>query len=129
MTLARVTAWTLFAVGGFALLAPTAVAQDPPFPKKPDTAFIRELRDKPRGGIDKTTELKKARESFKAFAKFVADTVAHPGVWRAPQELKVLKVGEAPPPTLEGPEGLLNEIDRLLIEPGVSRTPNLEPAD
>lgn len=131
MTLARVTAWTLFALGGFALLAPTAVAQDPPFPKKPDTAFIRELRDKPRGGIEKT-DLKRARESFKAFAKFVADTVAHPGVWRAPQELKVIDPRLEPPPTLEDTErttGLLTEINRMLIEPGVTRTTNLEPAD
>ena len=135
MTPARFTAWTLLVVAGFALLAPsTTNAQPPdagPLPQKsriskyiPD---INAWRTQVRGGIPKE-DLKKAREAFKAFATYYADVVKHPEVWKWSQDPKVLKLGEAPPPTLEGDSGLFKEIDRFLLEPGNSRD-NLEPAD
>src|SRR4030095_5723822 len=66
---------------------------------------------------------------FKAFAKYAADIIAHPTVYKAPQDLKVLPIGVAPPPTIDGPDGLLYEINRFLLQPGVTRTTNEEPAD
>lgn len=128
MSVTRFTSWTVLVVAGFALFAPSASGQDPVRPKKPNTSFIIELRDRPRGGIDKG-DLGKAREVFKAWAKYAADTVAYPEVYKAPQELKVLPIGALPPPTIDGPEGLLHELNRFIIEPGVTRAQNLEPAD
>src|SRR5262245_46093507 len=101
---ARTIAWTLFAACGFALAAPSASAQMP-LPKRPDTSKIIEYRDTPRGGIDKA-ELKKAREQFAAFAKYYADLIAHPDVWKASQEFKVDPTA-ARIPTMEGPDGIL----------------------
>ncbi len=128
MRLARLTAWTLLVAGGFALFAPPAPAQQP-LPKKNNDAVtaVTNYRDTSRGGIPKE-ELKKARESFRLFAKYYADVVKHPDVWKAVQDPKVLPPGTAPPPTLEGPDGILRDIDRFLLEPGKSRL-NQEPAD
>jgi hypothetical protein len=130
MSLARVTAWTLLVACGFALTTPTATGQNP-LPKKNSeaTRLVTYYRDDvPRGGIPKE-DLKKVREQFKSFAKYYADVVAHPDVWKWSQDPKVLKLGEVPPPRLEGPDGILHDIDRFLIEPGVTRTNNVEPAD
>src|SRR5438445_6958257 len=129
MTLARVTAWTLLVAGGFALYSPAANGQQP-LPKKSAAATetVTTWRDTVRGGIPKE-ELKKVREQFKTFAKYYADVVAHPDVWKAATELKVAGPAAVPVPTLDGPEGILRDIDRFLIEPGVTRTSNLEPAD
>src|SRR5262245_43656883 len=126
MTHVRTIAWTLLAAGGFALFAPSAAAQpEPALPLKPSPSLTVALRDAPRGGIPKE-KLKEAREAFKKFATYYADVVKHPAVWRAPTELKSVGPATAPIPTLDGPEGILRDIDRFLIEPGVSRTTNLE---
>lgn len=127
MSRARFTFWTLLTLGGFALVPAPTFGQGE-LPKKPDTSVISAHRDQPRGGISKE-DLPKAREHFTKFARYYADTIAHPTVWKASQEFKL----EAPGtriPTLDGPEGLLRDLDRYLIEfvPGVNRT-NLEPAD
>jgi hypothetical protein len=129
MSLTRFTSWTVLVVAGFALFAPTASAQDPQRPKKPNTSLIVELYERPRGGIA-PAEMAKARETFKAWAKFAADTVAYMEVYKAPQDLKVLPIGVEPPPTIDGPNGgLLYELNRFIIEPGVTRPQNLDPAD
>ncbi|QJX00351.1 hypothetical protein [Frigoriglobus tundricola] len=124
----RFITWTLLAVGGFALL-PAAASGQAPLPKKPDTARIIELRELPRGGIQKA-ELKEAREHFAKLAKYYADTIAHPDVWKASQDFKIETPGALRPPTIDGPEGLLRDLDRYLLEfvPG-TKTPNLEPLD
>jgi hypothetical protein len=129
MFLARVTAWTLLVAGGFAFYSPSATGQNP-LPKKNSaaTAEATNYRDLKRGGIPKE-ELKKVRESFKTFAKYYADVVAHPDVWKAPQELKVGGPNVVSPPTLDGENGILRDIDRFIIEPGVTRTTNDEPND
>ena len=122
--------WTLLAVGGFALLPTVASGQGPgPLPKKPDTSRVTELHDQPRGGIPKA-ELKDAREHFAKLAKFYADTIAHPDVWKASQDFKVENPNVLRPPTIDGPDGLLRDLDRYLIEytPG-SKGSNLEPID
>jgi len=124
----RFTTWTLFVVGGFALLPTAASGQGPPRPQKPDnTARITELRDQRNGGIP---NLKEAREHFAKLAKYAADTIAHPDLWKAPQDFKIEAPGAQKPLTLDGPEGLLRELDRYLLDfvPGTTRV-NLEPID
>jgi len=125
MSPARVIAWTLLVAAGFALVAPPAAAQNP-LPKKNNAAAteVRTWRDTPRGGIPKE-DLKKARESFKAFAKYYAEVIAHPDVHKAPQELKA--AGVIPPPSIEGPAGILAEIDQF-IDPARYKG-NMDPFD
>lgn len=130
MFLARVTSWTLLAALGFALVPSAARAQDvPALPKKPDTELVRQHRDQPRGGIQ-PGDLKAARESFTRFATYFADVVKHPAVWKASQDFKFDPPKGEKVPTLEGPEGILAELDRFLLIPvtGYSKQ-NLEPAD
>lgn len=123
MSPARATAWTLLAAAGFALAAPPAAVAQNPLPKVNNAAVseVTQWRDTPRGGIPKE-DLKKARESFKAFAKYYVDTIAHPDVHKAPQELKV--AGVAPPPTFDG---LVTDLNRF-IDP-VRYKGNLDPFD
>lgn len=128
MSLARYTAWTALAAAGFALLAHGPARAQDALPKKPNTEVVRTHRDQPRGGIP-PTDLKAARESFATFAAYFADVVKHPAVWKASLDFKFEFKGEKPP-TIEGPEGILTELDRFLIVPGpgASRL-NLEPND
>jgi hypothetical protein len=128
MSLARSTAWTLLVAAGFALLAHGPARAQDALPKKPNTSLLRDLRDQPRGGIP-ATDLKAARASFAEFATYFADVVKHPAVWKASLDVKFeLPKGEKAP-TIEGPEGILTELDRFLIIPGPGGRLNLEPAD
>lgn len=115
MTLARFTAWTLLVGAGFALFARPAAAQDTP-PKKDSTAFseVGRYRDIPRGSIP-ADEMKAAKENFAKVAKYVADVVSYPPMYRSPQEFKVEKSDN--PYTIDGPNGVLYELNRLLLEP------------
>lgn len=127
MSRTRLVAWTLLAAGGFALVAPPAAAQAD-LPKRPDSSLIIQYRDQPNGGIGKD-ELKAARESFAKTAKYYADLIAHPAVWKASQDFKLDTPGVRVP-TIDGPNGILAELDRFLIEPMPnSSKPNREPAD
>jgi hypothetical protein len=135
MSRARVTAWTLLVASGFALLtASTANAQDP-LPKKDDKAFaaVRALLEQQRPGGIPQADLKAARESLNKFAKYYADIIAHPTVWKASQEFKIdAAPGTVPPPTLDGPTGIFREMDRYIFDfvPGVQKpNANPEPAD
>jgi hypothetical protein len=116
MSPARFIAWTLLAAGGFALVAPHAAAQNPPLPKKNSTAVERVATYRDQRSIPKE-ELKDARAQFAAFAKYYADVIAHPDVWKASQEFKVDPIAAALIPTLEGPNGILKDLDRFLLEP------------
>src|SRR5262245_19188044 len=120
MSRARFIAWTLLALGGFALIPRPAAAQPvaPPLPKKPDTAKIIEFRDMPRGGIPKEN-LKEMRANFTKFATYFAEVVAHPDVWKASLETKV----DPNIPTIDGVDnGILRELDRFLITPTPGKT-------
>ena len=130
MSRARLIAWTLLAAGGFALLAPPAAAQPALPQKKSDaTSAVTTWRDTPRGGIPKE-ELKAAKEHFAKFAQYYAEVVAHPAVWKATQDFKIEAPGAVKPPTIDGPNGILVELDRYLIEPVPnSGKPNTEPGD
>ena len=127
MSRTRFLAWTLLSAAGFALVAPPASAQTE-LPKRPDSSLIIQLRDQPRGGIGKE-ELKAARESFAKTAKYYADLIAHPAVWKASQDFKLDTPGVRVP-TIDGPNGILAELDRFMLDPVPnSSKPNLEPAD
>lgn len=123
----RTTCWTLLAAVGFALAAPSASGQMD-LPKRPDTSKVIEFRDTPRGGIPKDRQ-KDARDALANFAKYFADVVAHPAVWKASQDFKLDTPGVRVP-TLEGPDGIFKELDRFIIEPIPSSSRiNQEPAD
>ena len=115
--LARFTAWTLLAGAGFALFAAGARAQDPPKPAK-DAAYnaavskMGDYRDIPRGGIPKE-ELEQARKHFARYAQYYTDIVAYTPIYKAPQEFKT----DPPPFAIDGPNGIMNEINRFLLEP------------
>lgn len=110
MSPARATAWTLLAAAGFALAAPSAAVAQNPLPKVNNAAVadVTAWRDTANGGIPKE-DLKKARESFKAFAKYYVDTIAHPDVHKAPQDIKA--PGAVPPPTFDA---LATDINRFI---------------
>jgi hypothetical protein len=119
----------LLAAGFALLLQPAARGQDSPLPRKPNTSVLSTYRnDTPRGGIPED-KLPEARKAFEAFAKYYADVIAHPLVWKGPGDLKV-DPARAPPPSIDGPDGILREIDRFLLEPvpGGAKSGNFEPA-
>ncbi len=119
MTLARYAAWTLLVGAGFTLFAGTGRAQPPAVPVRDNVApgKVAEYRDIGRGGIPKE-ELKAAKEHFAKFANFYAEVVAHPSVYKAPQDFK-------PPAaalryiTIDGPDGILVNLDQYVLEPGI----------
>lgn len=117
--LARFTAWTLLAAAGFALFAAGAQAQDPPKPTK-DAAYnsavskMGDYRDIPRGGIPKE-DLEQARKHFARYAQYYAEIVAYTPIYKAPQDFKT-----DPPFAIDGPNGIMQEINRFLLDP----TPN-----
>ena len=121
MTRARFVKWTVFAGAGFALLAGTAAAQQPPLPKidYSASAKIIEYRDAAKGIAP--TDLKEARANFTKFAKYYADVVAHPSVYKTPQEFKL-----DPPGTLhltiDGPNGILQDLSRFTLEAAPTST-------
>lgn len=116
MTLARRITWILFVGTGFALLAGRAGAQQPPLPKKDSAAVskVLEYRDIPRGGIPKD-DLKEAQANFAKFARYYADVVAHPSVYKTPQEFKLDPPGTQHL-TIDGPNGILQDLARFTLE-------------
>lgn len=115
MTFVRYITWTLFAGAGFALFAASAGAQ-PPLPKKDSAAFNKasEYRDAPKG--IQPAEVKEAKETFARVAKYYAEVVAHPSVYKTPQEFKLDPPGTVHL-TLEGPNGILYDLTgRLFLD-------------
>src|SRR5262245_39474531 len=119
MPLARANTWTFLLAAGFALLTQAAAqGQDPgPLPTRynPATAStITKYKEVIRGGIP-AGELKDAQEAFRSFAKYYADVIAHPAVWKAAVEPRA---DGARIPTIDhGENGILREMDRFLLEP------------
>ncbi|HEY1191339.1 MAG TPA: hypothetical protein VGE74_27135 [Gemmata sp.] len=116
MTLSRYTIRTLFAGAGFALLIGTASAQQQPLPEKDRSATskVLEYRDIPRGGIP-AEELKEAQANFAKFARYYAEVVAHPSVYKTPQEFKLAPPGTVPL-ALDGPNGIIQDLNRFTLE-------------
>jgi hypothetical protein len=98
-------------LAGFALLVTSADAQDA-LPKRPETGPINDARD--GRGILKD-ELPKVRPSFDAFAKYYADFIAHPLVYRGIQDPTKLPPGITKE-TISIDEKI-KELDRYLLEP------------
>ncbi len=127
MTLARSISWTLLLAGGFALL-PLSLRgqQEPPLPKKDYSSggpfdTVGFYRDKERGGIE-ANKLKTAREAFAKFAKYYADVVAHPAVYKAPQEFRPEGPNPQIPTIDEGPNGILRELNQYIRIPLPNQT-------
>ncbi|MDY3554597.1 hypothetical protein R5W24_003722 [Gemmata sp. JC717] len=122
MALARCICWTLLAGVGFALFAGPAPGQTPPLPKKDSSAVEKVIgyRDAPKG--IPATELKEAKEHFAKFAKYYAEVVAHPSVYKTPQEFKLDSPGTLHL-SIDGPNGILQDIARFTLEaaPGATR--------
>lgn len=116
MTLARYTTWTLLAGAGFAFFCGAAAAQQLAKPVKDSSAVskVNDYRDIPRGGIA-PEDLKEARENFTKFAKYYAEVVAHPSVYKTPQEFKVDPNSTANL-AIDGPNGILQELSRFMLE-------------
>ncbi len=89
MTLPRFSFWTLAALTGFTLS--TASAQDPTFPKKPDHGLVNDARDYPRT-IQKG-DWPKIQSQMQGVAKFYADFITHPLVYRIIQDPSKLPKG------------------------------------
>src|SRR5262249_35713318 len=88
MTLSRLTAWTLLAAVGFAMLSDRfARAQDTPLPQPDRTAnsALSSYKEKESPRIP-DSELAAAKKHFEAFAKYYAALIAHPLVYRAAQD-------------------------------------------
>lgn len=115
MTLARCISWTLLAGAGFALFAGPVAGQQPALPSKDNSAVskVLEYRDTPKGL--QPNELKEAKENFAKFAKYYAEVVAHPSVYKTPQEFKLTPIGTVHL-TIDGPNGILQDMARFSLE-------------
>jgi hypothetical protein len=111
--------WTLLAIGGFALATQPALAQNE-LPKKNNTAVEAVSTARDQRGVTKE-ELPKVKEACKAFAKYYADVIQHPAVWKSSQDFKINTPG-VQIPTIEGPNGILHDLDRFVLYPVVGGT-------
>lgn len=109
MTPSRIVAATALAAAGFVLL-PAACAQDPPIPRKPNIGAVNEARES--RGIKKE-DLPRVREQMAAFAKFHADVVSHPLVYRVMQDPTKAPTGM----TVPNLDVVFKDLDRYLLEP------------
>jgi hypothetical protein len=112
----RNTILRVVVASGFALAAPRGATAQDAVPRKPDAAFktVREYYEQPQA--IPANELKPAQEAFAAFAKYFADSLTHPALWRASQDVKV-EVPQGLFPSLDGDRGMLRELDRFLLKP------------
>jgi hypothetical protein len=124
MTLTRSVAWALISVTGLALPANKVAAEEPPFPiPRPNDAF-RGLSDaREARGIPKA-DLPAYQPQFAAVAKYFADFISHPAVYRFIQDPTKL-------PKDVFPEALridekMRELERLILEPNPAVKENSE---
>lgn len=115
MTRVRTFSWIVLGSAGFALLslpslAPALQPEKDDLPQK-TSAYNQVSRLKAAGGL---SDPKAAKETFAGFAKFMADYIAHPKVYTAPQEFR-LEPASAPPPYT--PEFLIREVERHVLVP------------
>src|SRR5262249_21962955 len=91
-------------------LSPAAPGQDTPLPKRPNVEQINIARD---GGPIPKDSLPKVREQLEAYAKYHADLISHPHIYRAIQD--PTKTFKEPPPKLDDVFGDLER--RFVLEP------------
>jgi hypothetical protein len=118
MTLERLTAWTMLAAAGFALVHRPATAQDPPFPSKKFDAVdtVTLYRATESRGIP-TAALPAAQKHFQAFANYYGEMVKHPLIYKHAQDPSVKEPSGRTIPPLEGPNGLIPDMQRFIVEP------------
>ena len=118
MTLARLTAWTLLAAIGFALVHRPATAQDPPLPsKKSDaTEAANTYKAQESRGIP-PAELPTVQKQFLAFANYYGEMVKHPLVYKHAQDPSVKDPSGRTIFPLEGVNGIIPDMQRFIVEP------------
>jgi hypothetical protein len=130
MTFARFSNWTLCIFCGFALFSGTVTAQDT-LPQRNREAVdeVNARLSKEARGIPKD-ELTKVKPLFLAFAKYYADVVANPMVYKATLDPKG---GPGAPrvPSIDrnNQTGILLELDRYILEPNLTTKVGNEKAD
>jgi len=128
MTLAKYTSWTLLLVVGFSLISGFSAAQDPTkVPQRGSSTDIEERRD--AGTIDKKDKVavEAAKKTFASFAKYYAEIIAHPLVYKAAQQDGSLKILDGKPvdaaskpiPTIEEK---IKELEKFILEPNPAIT-------
>jgi hypothetical protein len=122
MSLARLSAWTLLAAIGFALVHRPATAQDPPLPntslKFEATDVLNTYSSTESKGIP-TAELPAVQKKLQSYATYFAEAVKHPLVYKHAQDPSVKDPGGKTIPSLEGTGGisLLPEMQRNILVP------------
>jgi hypothetical protein len=128
MILVRSTTWAFRLFGVFVLCTCIATAQEP-LPQKPSKVFNDAEALKEARGIP-ADDLPRAKQLFAIIAKYYADVLANPAVYRAPLELK-LGAGGPRVPTVDrnNQTGILLELDQFILKPAPGSKINAEKAD
>jgi hypothetical protein len=116
MTLFRPSSWILLTATGFALASIPAGARQPgrdELPKRP--AILGELNAIKNAPLIPPTELNRAKEVFAAYARYQAELISSPVIYRATAEFN--PDPRYPIPTLEGINAELTR-NLLIPEPG-----------
>jgi hypothetical protein len=118
MTLTRTLLSTLPLLAGFAVLLNQSSAQDPALPKKDISAFDEVNLQKEARGIPQG-DLPKVKQAFHAYAKYYADLIANPLVYKAANDPKFGSNVQSTIPTFDRSSqyGFLRDIDRYILVP------------
>jgi hypothetical protein len=130
MTLARLTAWTVFTAAGFGLLSATAQDAPLPFKKGDATEAVNIYKSEETKGIP-TSELPNVQKQFLVFANYYGDMVKHPLIYKHAQDPSVKEATGRPIPPLDGVNGIIPDMQRFIIEPNprTARTVDRHRAD
>jgi len=118
MKFARLSAWTLLAVIGFALVHRPVAAQDPPlpFPKGDALEAVNTYKEPESRGIP-ASALPNVQKQFLSFANYYGEMVKHPLIYKHAQDPSVKDPKGGRIPSLDGAGGLIPDIQRFLVEP------------
>ncbi len=122
MTLARLSAWTLLAAIGFGLVYRPVTAQDPPLPSTSPrfdaTEVLNSYSATESKGIP-ATDLPTVQKKLQGFANYYGEMVKHPLVYKFAQDpsIKAPPGGPSTIPSLDGPNGIIPEIQRFILIP------------
>jgi hypothetical protein len=127
--MSRSLVWTLLIAAGFALVAPRQASAQEPIPTRPrgDISALTLYRE--QGSKAPAAEIKKAREMLKSFAQYYSDVIAHPLLWKSPQDIRAEIPPQFPFNALDGEKGVFKDMDRLLLVPEVNGKFTAEQAD
>jgi hypothetical protein len=115
---------------GFALPSLSAFAQEQKLPQRPNAAFREVTERKDSRGIPKADLDTVVKPAFLQFAKFYADVIAHPAVYKAPQDGRTIIDGTRIYTIDRQPEtGIIKDLDRFVLEPTPTAKYNSENLD